>query len=193
MNSETVRRNTSSSERYSFDAHAKRLWSLEHIHAQHSQGLNTVEQWTAWLTEHQGALDALSLPSAKLTEIKGRISTALPMITAETFESLHHEITELFSVAGDAIDPDDPGTTEHSEVDSITNLALLASADNSVLNNSVFEVKRRQVIALDRSDAYIPVCTRNAFLKYYTDAGTQVHFSGGRTTATATSPRCRRF
>ena len=178
MNSETVRRNTNSSERYSFDAHAKRLWSLEHIHAQQSEGLNTVEQWTAWLTEHQDALDALSLPAEKLTEIKGRISNALPMITAETFESLHHEITELFSVAGDAIDPDDPVTTEHNEVDSITNLALLARADNSVLNNSVFEVKRRRVIALDRSGNYIPVCTRNAFLKYYTDVGTHVHFWG---------------
>lgn len=100
------------------------------------------------------------------------------MITAETFESLHHEITGLFSVAGDAMDPDDPGTTEHSEVDSIANLALLASGDNSVLNNSVFEVKRRQVIVLDRSGAYIPVCTRNAFLKYYTDVGTQAHFWG---------------
>jgi hypothetical protein len=178
MNSETVRRTTNSSERYSFDAHAKRLWSLEHIHAQHSQGLNTVEQWTTWLTKHQGALEALNLPAEKLTEINGRISNALPMITAETFESLHHEITELFSIAGDAIDPDDPGTAEHSEVDSITNLALLASADNSVLNNSVFEVKRQQVIALDRKGAYIPVCTRNAFLKYYTVAGTQLHFWG---------------
>jgi len=49
MNVETVLRNEHSSERYSFNAHAQRLWSLEHIHAQNSQGLNTVEQWTSWL------------------------------------------------------------------------------------------------------------------------------------------------
>ncbi len=53
MNVETVRRNEHSSERYSFSSHAHRLWSLEHIHAQHSQGLNTVEQWTSWLKEHR--------------------------------------------------------------------------------------------------------------------------------------------
>lgn len=180
MNAETVRHNKNSSERYSFDAHAQRLWSLEHIHAQNSQGLNTVEQWTAWLTEHRDALDALDAPAEKLAETRARIDNALPTITAETFETLHQEITELFSDAADAVDPDDPGTTEHSEVDSITNLALLASSDNSVLNNSVFEVKRREVIALDRSGAYIPVCTRNAFLKYYTDAGAQLHFWGPR-------------
>jgi len=62
-------------------------------------------------------------------------------------------------------------------VDAITNLALLARDDNSVLSNAVFEVKRRHVIALDRGGAYIPVCTRNVFLKYYTDAGVQqLHF-----------------
>jgi hypothetical protein len=62
-------------------------------------------------------------------------------------------------------------------VDAITNLALLARDDNSVLSNAVFEVKRRHVIALDRGGVYIPVCTRNVFLKYYTDAGAQqLHF-----------------
>ena len=54
MNVETVRRRTQSSERYSFDAHAQRQWSIEHIHAQSSQGLSTVEQWTAWLASTEG-------------------------------------------------------------------------------------------------------------------------------------------
>lgn len=180
MNAETVRRNTHSSERYSFDAHAHRMWSLEHIHAQKSQGLNTVEQWRAWLIEHRDALDAIGLATNHATQVKTRINDALPNITAEAFESLHNEIAGLFSDAKDAVDPDDPGTTEQSEVDSITNLALLARTDNSVLNNSVFEVKRREVIALDRSGVYIPVCTRNAFLKYYTDDGAQLHFWGPR-------------
>lgn len=180
MNAETVRCHPNSSERYSFDAHAKRLWSLEHIHAQNSQGLNTVDQWTAWLTEHAKALDALGLSEELRANTKARIAEALPTINAETFESLHQEITELFSSPGDAADPDDPGTTEHSEVDSIANLALLTRSDNSVLNNSVFEVKRRAVIELDANGAYIPVCTRNAFLKYYTEGGAQLHFWGSR-------------
>jgi len=38
-------------------------------------------------------------------------------------------------------------------------------------------VKRRRIIELDRKGAYIPVCTRQVFLKYYTDADAQqVHF-----------------
>jgi hypothetical protein len=177
MNVETVRRRKQSSMRYSFDAHARRLWSFEHIHAQNSQGLNTVEQWTAWLREHQTALEALDLPKAELAALTDRIDKALPTISSETFEPLHWEITQLFTAKDDAGNPDHPSASDHSEVDAITNLALLARDDNSVLSNSVFEVKRRQIIALDRRGFYIPVCTRNVFLKYYTAAGAQqLHF-----------------
>jgi len=181
MNVETVRRRTHSSERYSFDAHARREWSLEHIHAQNSQGLNTVDQWTAWLEEHRRALDALDLSEAELAGVIQRIDEALPTISSETFEPLHRELTMLFTAGADASDPDDPGATEHAEVDAISNLALLDRGDNSVLSNSVFEVKRRRVIELDRHGSYIPVCTRNVFLKYYTDAPSQqLHFWGPR-------------
>jgi uncharacterized protein DUF262 len=181
MNVETVRRRTQSSMRYSFDAQARRLWSFEHIHAQNSQGLSTVEQWTAWLGEHRQALAALDLPEAQLAALRERIDKALPTISSETFEPLHRELTLLFTAEDDASDRDDPGGTDHSEVDAVTNLALLARDDNSVLTNAVFEVKRRQVIALDRSGSYIPVCTRNVFLKYYTEAGAhQLHFWGPR-------------
>jgi hypothetical protein len=151
MNVETVRRRAQSSERYSFDAQARRLWSFEHIHAQNSQGLSTVEQWTAWLSEHRTALDALDLPKAELAALTDRIDKALPTISSETFEPLHWEITRLFTAKDDAGNPDQPGASDHSEVDAITNLALLARDDNSVLSNSVFEVKRRQIIARDRS------------------------------------------
>jgi len=180
MNSETVRRNINSVDRYSFDAHARRLWSLEHIHAQNSEGLNTVAQWTDWLEEHRQALDSLALPDGELSDLRVRIGELIPVVTAETFQSLHHEITQLFSVVGESVDPDDPGSVEHSEVDSIANLALLAKSDNSQLSNSVFEVKRRAIIELDRAGTYIPVCTRNVFLKYYTPSAAQVHYWGPR-------------
>ncbi len=60
---------------------------------------------------------------------------------------------------------------------SIGNLALLDSGANSALGNSVFAVKRTEVLRRDRDGEYIPVCTRNVFLKYYTpEAETQMHF-----------------
>lgn len=55
----------------------------------------------------------------------------------------------------------------------IRNMALLSSADNSRLSNSVFEVKRQMILELDRNGDYVPVCTRNVFLKYYASANAQ--------------------
>jgi hypothetical protein len=134
MNVETLRRRTQSSMRYSFDAQARRQWSFEHIHAQNSQGLSTVEQWTAWLDEHREALDALNRPEPELAALTERIDKTLPTISSETFEPLHRDVTRLFSAEDHAGDPDDPGARDHSEVDAITNLALLARDDNSVLS-----------------------------------------------------------
>jgi len=107
MNVETVRRTT---QRYSFDAQARRLWSFEHIHAQNSEGLSTVEQWTAWLGEHRRALDALELPEPELAAVRERIDKALPTISSETFEPLHRELTLLFTAGDDPTIPT-PRTT----------------------------------------------------------------------------------
>ncbi|MBY9075958.1 DUF262 domain-containing HNH endonuclease family protein [Nocardioides sp. WL0053] len=182
MNVETIRRNEHSSERYSFNAHARQLWSLEHIHAQNSQGLNTVEQWTAWLKEHRKALDALDVSSDEREALQSRIDAALPTISSDTFEPLHREIVALFTPGADSDGADAPEAADRDEVDSIANLALLSREDNSVLSNSVFEVKRRHIINLDQSGSYIPVCTRNVFLKYYDkrSAAQQLHFWGPR-------------
>jgi hypothetical protein len=43
-------------------------------------------------------------------------------------------------------------------------------SDNSALGNSVFAVKRAAILDRDRRGSYIPVCTRNVFLKYYSPA-----------------------
>lgn len=169
MNVETVRSMKHSSERFSFREHAAQRWSIEHIHAQNAEQLNRAAQWVEWLRLHRDALVGLpGLDPADRDELTIRINAAIGDISAETFESLEQELTTIFSLAG-----------ESADVDAIANLALLASEDNSALSNSMFEVKRRSVLERDRLGSYIPVCTRNVFLKYYTDAeGQQNHYWG---------------
>ena len=59
------------------------------------------------------------------------------------------------------------------------NLALLNLSDNAALNNSTFDVKRNEIIEMDKKGQYIPFCTRMVFLKYYTpSAENQLHFWG---------------
>ena len=169
MNVETVRKVEDSWQRYSFRAHASGSWTLEHIHAQSSEGLSTVEQWTEWLQLHRKALTTLPTEDEdRRDELIDQIDKALPEITRNQFLNLQADVVELFT-AGDA----------DGEMHSIANLALLGSGDNSALNNSVFEVKRQRVLERDRAGSYIPTCTRRVFLKYYTQVnGLQLHFWG---------------
>lgn len=169
MNVETVRRMKLSSERFSFKEHAARKWSIEHIHAQNAEQLNRAAQWVEWLRLHRDALVGLpTIDDTQRAALVKRINVALEDISADAFASLEQELSTHFSVAGEGVD-----------VDVISNLALLSSEDNSALSNSVFEVKRRNILERDRHGSYIPACTRNVFLKYYTEAeGQQVHFWG---------------
>lgn len=173
MNVEAVRSRTTSSERYSFREHASGSWSLEHIHAQNAELLRTADQWSEWLRRHRDAL--VSFPTIDPSERDGLVEDIDAALEASTltegrFRSIEQRVVRTFSV-GD-LDGDD-------ELHSISNLALLSSGANSALSNSVFEVKRRAILRLDKTGAYIPTCTRNVFLKYYTESNAQqIHFWG---------------
>ena len=52
-------------------------------------------------------------------------------------------------------------------------LSGLSSSVNSALKNAAFQAKRLRIIEIDREGMFIPICTRRAFFKYYTDAGSQ--------------------
>jgi hypothetical protein len=170
MNVETVRRRGDESHRYSFAVYASKAWSLEHIHAQSAEQLDEIKQWVAWLQLHRDAL--LALPETNIHErddLIQRIDLELPTITKEKFRRLEDEIIPMFTTPG----------SDGYDVHGITNLALLASTDNSALSNSCFEVKRRDILRRDSSGSYIPPATRNVFLKYYTESkGQQIHFWG---------------
>ena len=171
MNVETVRRVEHSTERYSFRLHGG-AWSLEHIHAQQAESLTKAEQWKECLRLHREALaDLPSADKARRDALIAKIDAVQDQISRENFQDLARDVTAIFTLADASV---------HS-VHSVTNLVLLSSGDNSALGNAVFEVKRRRILELDRKGAYLPICTRQVFLKYYTDAeAQQVHFWGAQ-------------
>ncbi|MCP4384032.1 MAG: DUF262 domain-containing protein [Hyphomicrobiales bacterium] len=173
VNTETLRRRPDAAGRYSFASHASRNWSLEHIDAQSAEPLVTAAQWTEWLHRHGDALEALpevdpDERSALITDIQDALGDGAGELTGAAFRSLEERVLSMFASA--VADSED---ATHA----VTNLALLAFGDNAVLSNAKFEVKRREILRLDRQGSFIPPATRNVFLKYYTGADAQqVHF-----------------
>lgn len=171
MNVETLRRREQSTERYSFREHAMGRWSLEHIHAQNAEQLNRAEQWQAWLSLQREALILLDdVDADRKSAVLARVDEVLgsPPVRQADFRPLERDLIDLLSARRDR---------STADADSIANLALLDGGDNSAFSNSVFAVKRAEMIERDRAGSYIPVCTRNVFLKYYTKAADQqMHF-----------------
>jgi len=168
FNVETIRQKSDETMRFPFDKHKQENWSLEHIHAQQSQGMNKREQWVEWLTLHKNSL--LNIRSNSHVELISEIDLAINDIklTGDRFLNLFNAVTTILS---------EEGSIEYTH--SISNLALLGQSDNSALNNSTFDVKRNKILEMDKTSDYIPVCTRRVFLKYYTPSeSNQVHFWG---------------
>jgi hypothetical protein len=58
----------------------------------------------------------------------------------------------------------------------IPNLALLDEHTNRSYKNAVFAVKRYRLPALDQAGIFVPLCTRNVFLKCYSPQVDNVMF-----------------
>lgn len=166
----SVMKHDGNSQRFPFDKlkysdQKKVVWSLEHIHAQQSEKLKAIES-RQWLVMHRSSIAAIDKQSSLLTEIDTLLSK--PQIENEAFDNLQEKIFERLSTQG---------STEYMH--SIANLALLNIRDNAALSNSTFDVKRNEIIKIDRAGEYIPFCTRMVFLKYYTPSeDNQLHFWG---------------
>lgn len=153
--------------RFPFKVYNTKEWSLEHIHPQHPEEMkNDRKLWREWVENHLISIQDLNEESdeskRKKEALLGDMNTFLTIpeasLTAEMFNTLSSRIVSALSYEG-SVD------LTHS----LSNMALLDKSQNSALSNSVFDVKRRQIIDLDRRGEYIPYCTRMVFLKYYTE------------------------
>lgn len=172
FNIESVRQNGEHTqwfpfEKYKFNTDGKVVWSLEHIHAQQSEGMKTQEHWVQWISLHKKAIKEVNAENEDLLERMGNAISA-PKLERSEFEAIQNEVVDILSTQG---------STEYMH--SISNLALLNTSDNAALNNSTFAVKRNQIIEMDKKGQFIPFCTKMVFLKYYTDSeNNQVNFWG---------------
>ncbi|MCH5260728.1 MAG: DUF262 domain-containing protein [Lachnospiraceae bacterium] len=171
FNIESVRQNGEHTQwfpfdRFKFGRKGKVSWSLEHIHAQQSEGLRTQEMWKEWLTLHIPSIRAVTDDEGLIDAMQSAIDKA--KLERTEFDGLQQRVIELLSVQGNA-----------EYLHSISNLALLKSDDNAALNNSTFDVKRNLIVNMDKEGQYIPFCTKMVFLKYYTPSeDNQLHFWG---------------
>ena len=62
------------------------------------------------------------------------------------------------------------------DINDISNLTLLDSETNRGYKNAVFPLKRKTIINRDKSGVFIPICTKNVFLKYFSAYPPKISF-----------------
>ena len=153
-------------QRFPFQQYVTEKWSLEHIHAQQSEALHTEEEQRAVLKEQYAYYEAREPElAAQICELLG-----LQRIDTARFTELQNRMFAHVSAESDSEQQND---TPYEDIHGIDNLALLSQKDNSALSNNIFPIKRDIIIAMDRKGAFIPLCTKNVFLKYYSTDVTQ--------------------
>lgn len=170
FNVESVRQIDDKKRRFPFGRHKKENWSLEHIHAQHSEGLQTNEKRKEWLKAHVKSLQSIGEQEELITKIEMLVKEIEenPKTTKvkEQFESLQQEVVDVLS----------PKDGDSDYIHQLSNMALLSSGQNSAVSNYTFDAKRNLILEMDKNGSYILFCTKMVFLKYYSAEDTNLHF-----------------
>lgn len=150
--------------RFPFEYFKKDRWDLEHIRSVKSNMPERKDEQKAWLEhvlEYLSATEILEGNSQVDTQDSGMIDIMTILRDTEPFDEKAFE-----AIFSQVIDRYDPGSDQDVD-NSIGNLTLLDATTNRGYGNAIFPHKRRKLISLDKAGKFVPLCTKNAFLKYY--------------------------
>ena len=171
FNIETIRQKGDENVRFPFYRYKNEgTWSLEHIHAQNSESLKTNQEWKEWLEIHKKSLEGLEVYSDDKKQIEEVIDKMNTVITHINEKGYKGSIRDEFNAVAPAVINILSDGDDKSQMHTLSNMALLTVGENAALSNSTFDVKRMKIIAMDKAGEYIPVCTRNVFMKCYSSS-----------------------
>ncbi len=151
-NVQTMLNNKNETSRFPFYRYKIERWDVEHIHAIASNVKVKEEDQAKWLKNNfiktdepqkKNNFDKMCIQIEKI--INSGKST-----TKENFSKI------IDFVLG-------------KEDNSLQNLCLLDSSTNRSYKNDSFKEKRRKIIERELEGTFIPICTKNVFMKYYTN------------------------
>jgi len=155
FNLATLLQNQRSNLRFQFDSFKNERWNIEHVRSVTSDKPERHSDRIAWLNHCLGHLNSQATEEALRAEIEAFI--ALPQEDATAaFDALYEKLLTLFQEKTDE-------EADHG----IANLTLLDEHTNKSYKNAVFAVKRQRLLSLDQAGIFVPLCTRNVFLKAY--------------------------
>jgi len=142
--------------RFQFESFKTQQWDIEHVRSVASDRPGSRPGQQEWLDHCLAYLKTADEAQHLQTDISAFLALSALEATDAVFEQLYEKVLQHFKET-------DSGQADHS----VANLVLLDFATNRSYKNAVFAVKRNRVLSLDRHGVFVPLCTRNVFLKCY--------------------------
>lgn len=150
--------------RFPFDRYKKEDWDIEHIRSQTDKEITGTsrQEWLEDVLEY--FTDTRNYAAVALEDFSGDIHgfvrdlqelLSLGKIDDTAFKVLYEKVSSFFK------------EDEASWVDGVGNLTLLDAGTNRSYKNAMFPIKRKRIIQNDMSGVFVPICTKNVFLKFY--------------------------
>jgi len=153
-NIQTMLNNKNDNSRFPFHIFKKDAWDVEHITSVKDKIPDSTQRKEAWLTDAKSFIEDKNLLD-KISDYK----------IDDTFNELYEEIVEYFNQH-----------LKENDINDISNLTLLDSETNRGYKNAVFPVKRMTIIKREKEGTFIPLCTKNTFLKYFSEYPPKMSF-----------------
>lgn len=160
---------------FPFDKYKKGKWDIEHVDPQSETSLQSAKDRSLWLSNMKNWMESYLDEEGGSSDLLKECNDIIKLIDAnevyeERFKVFFRKVIEHFS---SKVDGETESETEDigQNKDSLGNLTLLDSSINREYKDAPFAYKRYCIIKYDREgERFIPMCTRNLFMKYYTNS-----------------------
>lgn len=141
--------------RFPFDLYKNNSWDVEHVVSQTENPLIDHKDKIVWLS-FIPKLNCSDRTKQEASELKENIQL--------NKKDEGNKFNDIYVKVLSEIQKETP-----FETDNISNLALLDAGTNRGYGNALYPTKRQEIIKKDKSGGFVPLCTKNMFLKYYSD------------------------
>ena len=179
FNIQTILSNEKSNMRFPFNLYKNEDWDIEHVRSQTDKSItgNDRKEWAKDMLEYFTGFANEAEQKQYIDNIENTDAEIFRTILEK--EQSKNTLTDLYHVAyADKIDDarfssvyntiriEFKEDNEPSKC-AISNLALLDSATNRSYKNAFFPIKRGIILQNDKRGTFIPICTKNVFMKAY--------------------------
>lgn len=147
---------------FPFDLYKNEKWDIEHITS--IKNNMPEKNRKEWLDDAKAFVDP-TIDKKKVLISKIESFKEQDFNDDEKFKDLYEEIINHFNY-----------NIKDEDLNDISNLTLLDSETNRSYKNAVFPIKRKTIIDRDKQGIFIPLCTKNVFLKYFSDYPPKISF-----------------